>query len=115
MPTKTGSTIAISIDKGDGTPVLSFSEIPWFPGVTALQAMIVAQAMYPDSFSFKINYHSRFGAFVESIDDVAQAGEKIWLLKVAGKTSSFGASEAIVIEEPTGMNVDIEWLFQTHP
>jgi hypothetical protein len=109
MPNPTGSTVSIQIDKGDGNPAGSFDNIPWYPGLTILQAMIIAQAMYPSAFNFKINFHSEYGAFVESIDDTAENAGKYWMLALDGKEEGFGPSEAIIVESPTGAKSTVLW------
>jgi Domain of unknown function (DUF4430) len=112
MSGQVGSTVSLTIDKGDGSTLVRISGIPWFPGLTVLQAMIIAQAMQPDTFNFTVTYHSKYGAFVEAIDDAREGGGKFWMLKIDNKPSAVGVSEAIVIEQPTGATVDVEWTLE---
>ncbi len=116
MSGQVGSTVSLAIDKGDGSTVPAISGIPWFPGLTVLQAMIIAQAMQPDIFNFTITYHSKYGAFVQAIDDAAEGGGKFWMLKIDNKPSPVGVSEAIVIEQPTGATIAVQWTLEIpHP
>ncbi|HEX3651880.1 MAG TPA: hypothetical protein VHU18_03555 [Rhizomicrobium sp.] len=104
--------MTLAIDKGSGHPPTEFQNVPWYPGLTVLQSMIVAQAMYPNAFNFRVNFHSQYGAFVESIDDVAEGGGKYWLLSIGDVSESYGASEAIIIENPIGSVSVVHWTFQ---
>ena len=105
------NTISISVDPGDGTAPKQFTGIPWFPGITVLQAMVIGQSMNPGTFSFRVLYHSFFGAFVDAIDDVADEDGKFWLFSVEDQPSSLGVSEAVILEDQSGENIDVEWLF----
>jgi hypothetical protein len=82
MSNQTGSTVNLTIDKGDGSTVPAIPGIPWFPVLTVLQAMIIAQATRPDSFNFTVTYHSKFSAFVEAIGDATEGNGKFWMLKI---------------------------------
>jgi hypothetical protein len=89
MPTKCGSTIAIQLTRRGHTPdlVCRFTLVSWcytFAGHDH------CSAIYPDNISFAINYDFRFGAFVESIDDVAHAGGNVSILPAAAEKFSFG-------------------------
>src|SRR5476651_2334661 len=112
MTAPTGSTVSVRIDNGGGQPPAAFDNIPWFPGLTILQAMIVGQAMYPGAFSFRVNYHSAYGAYFESIDDGAEGNGRFWFVRLDDKPEDYGASEAIIIENPTGANSVINWTLQ---
>jgi hypothetical protein len=57
-------------------------------------------------------YHSFFGAFVDLIDDVADASPKFWMFSVSNNPSPVGVSEAIVLEDKQGENIEIEWRFE---
>ena len=63
-------TIKIYKDPADPNPTHQLPDISWFAGITALQAMIIGEAMYEKSFSFRVVYRSIFGAFIDSIDGV---------------------------------------------
>jgi hypothetical protein len=76
-----------------------------------LQAMVIAQSMHPGSFSFRVLYHSFYGAFVDMIDGVTDADPKYWTVSVSNNPLPVGVSEAIVLEERQGENVEIEWRF----
>jgi hypothetical protein len=112
MPNATGSTVKILIDKGDGSAPAEFPSVAWYPGLTIIQAMIVAQAMYPDSFNFRVNYHSVYGAFVESIDDASEGNGKYWMLSLGPDKEDVGPSEAIIIENPVGSVATVSWVLQ---
>jgi hypothetical protein len=105
------NTISISIDLGDGSAPKRVTGIPWFPGITVLQAMVLGQAMNPGSFSFRIVYHSFFGAFVDMIDDTPDQGGEFWLFSIENQSSSVGVSEAIILEDQSGEDIEVEWLF----
>lgn len=107
----TSNTVSISIDPGDGSAPKQVTGVPWYPGITVLQAMTIGQAMNPGSLSFRLLYHSFFGAFVDMIDDVADAGDNYWLFSISNQPSSVGVSEAIIAEDASGQNIDVEWLY----
>jgi len=115
MSGQLGSTVTLTVDKGDGTTTPPIPGIPWFPGITVLQAMIIAQAMRPGAFNFLVNYHSIYGAFVESIDDAPEHDGMYWMLKIGTDISNYGPSEAIVIENPVGATIEIAWTLQIPP
>src|SRR5271168_4273426 len=95
------NTISISIKADPGSPAKQFTGIPWFPGITVLQAMIIGEAMNPPvptdpqakAFSFRALYHSFYGAFIDEIDDVADAGVNYWMVYVNNAKSVIGVSE----------------------
>lgn len=112
------NTVSISIGAGSHSPAKRFTGIPWFPGITVLHAMIIGQAMNPPAptdpqkgFSFRAVYHSFYGAFIDEIDDVADRGANYWLFSVNNAKSVTGASEAIILEDQSGVNVEIEWVY----
>jgi hypothetical protein len=53
-------TIKIFKAPADPNPTHQLLDIPWFAGITALQAMIIGEAMYEKSFSFRVVYRSIF-------------------------------------------------------
>jgi hypothetical protein len=108
MPT--ANTISLSIKSDSSSPPKVVSNIPWFPGVTVLQAMVIAQAM-DQTFSFRAVYHSFYGAFVDDIDDKIDAAPNFWMFSLNHAQSLLGVSEAIVPEDVSGVNVEIEWVF----
>ena len=63
------------------------------------------------SFSFRVLYHSFHGAFVDMVDGTADADPKYWTVSVSNNPLPVGVSEAIVLEERQGENVEIEWRF----
>lgn len=86
--------------------------IPWFPGITVLQAMSIADSIIDTSFTFRVVYASFYGAFVDMIDGVPDANGNYWILYIDGVQASTGVSEAIIVENTPGANVDIEWKFE---
>lgn len=115
-PNPLPNTISISIN--DANTLKRVVNIPWYPGITVLQAMVIAQAMEPGKFSFRAVYHSFFGAFIDRIDDTPEHDGRFWLLAVSNNPSAVGVSEAILPETAPGQNVDIEWSFllpEEHP
>jgi Domain of unknown function (DUF4430) len=109
MPTP--NTVSLSIQADPSSPPKKFLHIPWYPGITVLQAMVIAQSMNPGSFSFRALYDSFFGAFIDEIDNVADANPKFWLFSVNNAPSPVGVSEAIILENTAGVNVEVEWVF----
>jgi Domain of unknown function (DUF4430) len=105
------NTISILISQESSEPPKQVTGIPWYPGITVLQAMVIAQSMHPGSFSFRVLYHSFYGAFVDMIDGVADADPKYWTVSVSNNQLPVGVSEAIVLEDRQGENVEIEWKF----
>lgn len=72
--------------------------------------MVIAQAM-DQTFSFRAVYHSFYGAFVDGIDDKVDAAPNYWFFSLNHAQSLVGVSEAIVPEDVSGVNVEIEWIF----
>ena len=106
------NTISILISQDPTQPPKQVGGISWYPGITVLQPMVIGQSMNPGSFSFRVLYHSFFGAFVDMIDDVADASPKFWMFSVSNNPSPVGVSEAIVLEDKQGENIEIEWRFE---
>jgi hypothetical protein len=110
--TKTGNTVSIAVyADASQPPTKTFLDIPWFPGMTILEAMVLAQAMYVGSFEFQVEYNSRYGAFVNQIDTTPDKGTFFWLVQQNHVPAKVGVSEAIVFEDHSGQNVEIEWIY----
>jgi hypothetical protein len=105
------NTISILISQESSEAPKRLTGVPWYPGITVLQAMVIAQSMHPGSFSFRVLYHSFYGAFVDMIGGVTDADPKYWTVSVSNNPLPVGVSEAIVLEERQGENVEIEWHF----
>jgi hypothetical protein len=109
---KTGNTVSIAVYQDASLPATkTFTNIPWFPGMTILQAMVLAQAMYVGSFEFQVEYNSMYGAFVNQIDSTADKGTFYWLVQQNHVVARVGVSEAIIFEGHPGQNVEIEWIY----
>ena len=107
----TPNTVSIAIYENlQKPPSKTFAGIPWFPGMTVLEAMVIGQAMNPGNFEFQVEYNSAYGAFVNKIDGTADA--LFWMVQLDGVDSAVGVSEAIIIESPGGQNVEIEWQYR---
>jgi hypothetical protein len=104
------NTISILISQEFEQPK-RVTDVPWYPGITVLQAMVIAQSMHPGSFSFRVLYHSFHGAFVDMIDGTTDADPKYWTVSVSNNPLPVGVSEAIVLEDKQGENVEIQWRF----
>lgn len=94
----------------------SYSKIPWFPGMRVLDAMILADSMSDENFTFRANYNSDFGVLIDVINGVENDpdGGYFWMLYLNGTESSFGASEAIIIEDHNdSTHFAIEWSFES--
>lgn len=115
----TPNTVSIAIYEDiHQPPSKTFTGVPWFPGMTILEAMVIGQAMNSASFEFQVEYNSAYGAFVNKVDGTVDAGSLFWMVQVDGVDSQVGVSEAIIIEAPGGQNVEIEWQFRdanAHP
>ena len=105
------NTVSILISQESSESQKRVTGVPWYPGITVLQAMVIAQSMHPGSFSFRVLYHSFYGAFVDMIGGVTDADPKYWTVSVSNNPLPVGVSEAIVLEERQGENVEIEWRF----
>jgi hypothetical protein len=110
------NSVTIKIYKNPSKPDPSdqLPDVPWFAGMTVLQAMVIGEAMYEKSFSFRVVYRSIFGAFIDSIDDVEDdpGSQRFWMLFVNGQESSVGVSEAIISEDETITTAVIEWRYE---
>jgi hypothetical protein len=75
--------------------------------------MIIGEALHPNDFSFRVIYRSVYGAFIDSIDSLAD-GDKpnhYWLLYINGDEAQVGATEAILLEDSAERVVIIEWRY----
>jgi hypothetical protein len=115
-------TIKIYKDPAQPDPSDQLPDVPWFAGITALQAMVIGEAMHERCFSFRVVYRSIFGAFIDSIDGVDDhpGNQKFWMLYINGQESNVGVSEAIISEDETVTSAVIEWRYDdisgaTHP
>jgi hypothetical protein len=106
--------IKIYADPKSTSPTLTLPDVPWYAGITALQAMVIGEAMHPANFSFRVVYRSIYGAFVDSIDGVTDGDVPnfFWLLTVDGADPNVGASEAIIQEDNTKTTALVEWRYQ---
>jgi hypothetical protein len=94
-------------------PTLTLPNVPWYAGLTALQAMVIGEAMNATNFKFRVEYRSIYGAQIDSIDGLADGDQPnhYWLLFVDGVESMVGASEAIIQENPQKQSALIEWKY----
>jgi hypothetical protein len=124
------NTVTVSVLDDPALPSRRVQNIPWYAGITALQAMILADAITepaghrgaPDyrhdvDFSFRVTYSSMFGAFVDQIGGIANGNGKFWLLYVFRDgtpplESPVGVSEALLLEDAAGQTVVVEWRLQ---
>jgi hypothetical protein len=107
-------TINIYSTPGASKPTHQLPHVPWFAGITALQATVLGEAMYERSFSFRVVYRSIYGAFIDCIDDVADdpARNCYWMLYVNGTAAQVGASEAIIQEDEVITSATIDWRYE---
>jgi hypothetical protein len=105
--------IKIYSDPNSPDPTMTLPDVPWYAGITALQAMIIGEAMHPSNFSFRVVYRSIYGAFVDMIDAVADDDLPgyYWLLKIDGADPGVGASEAIIQEDAAKTTAVVEWQY----
>jgi hypothetical protein len=94
-------------------PALIQANIPWYAGISALQAMITGEAMNPKNFAFRVEYRSIYGAQIDSIDGLADGDRPghYWLFFVDGVESNVGASEAVLQEDAAKTSVLVEWKY----
>jgi hypothetical protein len=95
-------------------PTLTLANVPWYAGITALQAMVIGEAMNVANFAFRVEYRSIYGAEIDSIDGLSDGDRPnhYWILYIDGVLSQVGASEAIVSESPTKQSALIEWKYE---
>jgi hypothetical protein len=110
------NTVHIKIFKDPAlTPTHDIEDVSWFAGITVLEAMVIGEAMYHQAnFEFRVKYRSVYGAYVDSIDGLAD-GDKpnhSWMLYIDGKASSYGASESLLFEDDSTTSVLIEWKYE---
>jgi hypothetical protein len=105
--------IRIYSDPANANPTQSLPDVPWYAGITVLQAMIIGESMNPTNFVFRVEYRSIYGAQIDSIDGVADGATPncYWLLWVNGAESTVGASEAILFEDLTKQTALVEWKY----
>jgi hypothetical protein len=105
--------IRIYADPNDPNPTQTLPDVPWYAGITVLQAMILGEAMNPTNFSFRVEYRSIYGAQIDGIDGKIDAASPncYWLLWINGAESAVGASEAILLEDLTNQKALVEWRY----
>src|SRR4051794_10311561 len=103
--------IKIYSDPSSANATMTLPDVPWYAGITALQAMVIGEAMHASNFFFRVVYKSIYGAFIDSIDDVTDNDQPnfYWMLTVDGSDPGVGASEAIIQEDSTKTSALIEW------
>ena len=127
------NTVTVLIGKADGLPDHQVSHIPWYAGIRALDAMIIADAMTEPAghrgtpeykpeldFSFRAIFSSIYGAFVDQISGITARNGKYWMLYIylKGQTpelSTRGVSEALLIDGAAGFNIVVEWRHESPP
>jgi len=105
--------IKIYADPNNPGPTHALPDVPWYAGITVLQAMIIGEAMNPTNFSFRVEYRSIYGAQIDSIDGTTDAVTPncYWLLWINGTESLVGASEAILLEDLTNQTAQVDWKY----
>jgi Domain of unknown function (DUF4430) len=105
--------INIYADPSKPDPTVSLPDVPWYAGITALQAMIIGEALHPSNFSFRVIYKSIYGAFIDCIDGLADEDQPnhYWMLYIDGDEAEVGASESILLEDASKTHVTIEWRY----
>jgi hypothetical protein len=112
LPSSPRHTISISVFVDPSKPAtLVVSGIPWYPGITVLQAMVLADAMTEPAFSFRAVYASFYGAFIDQIIGTADADIHYWMLSVDADSAQVGTSTQLIVEDPKPTNVDVEWKY----
>jgi hypothetical protein len=105
--------IKIYSNPNSPSPTMTLPDVPWYAGITALQAMIIGEAMHSSNFSFRVVYKSIYGAFIDSIDGVTDNDQPnlYWMLTVDGADPGVGASEAVIQEDSAKTSALIEWRY----
>jgi hypothetical protein len=110
------NTVDIKIFKDPANlPTHDIPNVPWFAGITVLEAMIIGEAMYHKAnFEFRVKYRSVYGAYIDSIDGLADADKPnhFWMLYINGQSSKYGASESLLFEDDTTTSVLVEWKYE---
>jgi hypothetical protein len=107
-------TVSISIfPDEEGRASRNFVGVPWYPGLTVLQALIMADALREEPLLFRVVYGSPEGAFIDQIDGVADSDTHHWMLYVDGRLSEVGVGEAIL--RPATPTLKVEFRYQRPP
>lgn len=127
------NTVTVRIGAAEGMPAHEVIHIPWYAGITALDAMIIADAATEPAgdrgtpgykpaldFSFRATFSSMHGALVDQIAGISGHDEECWMLYIylEGQTpqlSTRGVSEALLIEDTAGLNIVVEWCYEKPP
>jgi hypothetical protein len=94
-------------------PTLELPDVPWYAGITALHAMIIGEALHADNFSFRVIYRSIYGAFIDSIDGLADEDQPnhYWMIYINDAESKVGVSEAILLEDDQIRTTIVDWKY----
>lgn len=110
------NTVQIKIYKDSANPPThNLVDVPWFAGLTVLQAMIVGEAMYQAAnFEFAVRYRSIYGAYIFSIDGLSDGdqADHYWMLYVDGAASNYGVSESLIFEDVQKTSALLEWKYE---
>lgn len=100
----------------DGTSAASrtIGDIPWYPGITILDALMIADGMFEDTFTFQIKYTSVFGAWMEEVDGVANASPKYWFFHVNDVPIEVGPSSLVLPAPTPGEPVRLDLVYQEY-
>lgn len=90
------NTISLAVMPTPGSPSHFFGSVPWYPGITVLDALILADAMIEDTFTFTILYGSGYGAFVQQFDQSPPPSGAYWMLYVNNILADHGVSETML-------------------
>jgi hypothetical protein len=96
-------------------PTHDIKDVPWYAGITVLQAMVIGEAMYHQAnFEFRVKYRSVYGAYIDSIDALADGDQPnhYWMLYINGEASNYGASESLLFEDDSTTTVLVEWKYE---
>src|SRR5260370_27869822 len=105
--------IDVYADPSNPNRTLSLPDVPWYAGITALEAMVIGEALHPVNFSFRVMYRSIYGAFIDSIDGLSDGDNPnhYWMLYIDGDEAKVGASESVLLEDATKAQVIVEWRY----
>lgn len=106
-------SITLQINPGSGGTPRTIPNVPWYPGISALDVMIVADAMFDDTFTFRLVYKSLFGAWVDLIDDIEDTDSVFWIMYVNGASATQGVSSEIIPMPADNSPAILEWRFES--
>lgn len=101
------------LSDSSGTPSRTIENIPWYPGITILDAMLIADGMFADTFTFTLTYTSEYGAWLNAVDGKSNSNSEFWLFVVNGKQADEGVSSFVIDKPLNETPVALDLVFTT--